>query len=522
MDQLRKVLGWLKRQHFWVLSVLVAVIAAGCWWKAAGQLSKQFDDNKKMIEAEFTSLKGLRANPFHPNDDVNKRQAEETNKQAADVERIWQQLYDRQSEGVLVWPASLSQRFRDYVEKLPFGAEIPPDLCDNYQNYVDRHFPKLPEKIGARVLPEDPAGMGGAGRGDFMSRGRSMGYEEYGPGMAAVATEADDDYVCQWLDQAFVRDELNFPQRPTAIRIWVTQENLWVYHSLLDVIANTNKAAGASRMSNAAVRTVYSLEVGQRAAPYSRTPGRVVPPPMAAPTGDPMAAGPEAAGPTAEVGPEAGAYGPREYGPGTTGAGPPTPEQENAMLMSYRYLGPDGLPIGAGGAAADPSLGGEPAPVVTDPAVGAPAAPIDLTAYGTEYKRLPVRMVLQMDQRWLPRLIAECASQPLQVEVQEVRINPPQAGDIQSSGMGGPMGGGMVGGPGGGYRGEGGGYSGYGGGGFGGGMGGAGLFPDRTGLQSFLHQPNVVNVVIQGVIYIFNKPNPAALQTSEEPQTAAL
>ena len=43
--------------------------------------------------------------------------------------------------------------------------------------------------------------------------------------------------------------------------------------------------------------------------------------------------------------------------------------------------------------------------------------------FGKEFKRLPVRMRLWMDQRWLPHLISECANAPLQVEVQEVRIN---------------------------------------------------------------------------------------------------
>jgi hypothetical protein len=48
--------------------------------------------------------------------------------------------------------------------------------------------------------------------------------------------------------------------------------------------------------------------------------------------------------------------------------------------------------------------------------------------------------------------------------------------------------------------------------GFGGGGAGASLFPDRTGIQNFPQEPNVVTAVIQGTIYIYNKPNPALLQ----------
>ena len=179
----------------------------------------------------------------------------------------------------------------------------------------------------------------------------------------------------------------------------------------------------------------------------------------------------------------------QEFSPSGPGTGPMTEEQEKTYLLSGRYLSAQGTPIpfGSAGAAAAPGPGGE-APPPPDPAIA--GQPLDLTLFGQEYKRLPVRMALRMNQRWLPRLIAECASQPLQIEVQEVRVNPPE-------GIGSTMGGG----PGGGYRpGE------------GGPGGGANVFPDEPPVQPFPTQPEMVNVIIQGTIYIFNKPNPAILQ----------
>ena len=94
--------------------------------------------------------------------------------------------------------------------------------------------------------------------------------------------------------------------------------------------------------------------------------------------------------------------------------------------------------------------------------------------------------------QWLPQLITACANEPLRIEVQEVRVNPPDGGGA----------GGMSAGP-----------ASFGGPGErGGGMSGAGLFPERTGLQSFPAQPTVGTVVVQGTIYIFNKPNMNLLQ----------
>jgi hypothetical protein len=45
------------------------------------------------------------------------------------------------------------------------------------------------------------------------------------------------------------------------------------------------------------------------------------------------------------------------------------------------------------------------------------------------------------------------------------------------------------------------------------------VFPEITGVQVFDPQPHIVDVVIQGIIYIFNEPNAEVLQTAEESET---
>jgi hypothetical protein len=179
-----------------------------------------------------------------------------------------------------------------------------------------------------------------------------------------------------------------------------------------------------------------------------------------------------------------------ERGPG--GAGEMTEEQERAALLYNRYLDPDGKPIPFSGGGA-PAADAQPAPPADANAANA-APPIDLTVFGPEYKRLPVRMVLRMDQKWLPYLISVCASEPLQIEVQEVRVNVADATGVAN---GGPGGGGVPGGP-----------------------GGARVFTDEQPQQPFPTQTEMVNVVIQGTIYIFNKPNPTVLQIPADQQPA--
>ncbi len=283
----------------------------------------------------------------------------------------------------------------------------------------------------------------------------------------------EPDFLVVWADQQLIRDELAPRSTPSSKRIWKTQEDLWVYEALLTIIANTNKAAGSDRFSNAAIRVIQSLEVGRTAAQASRGKGRIDMVEMASPgmmgggegmmmeggggggmEGDYSGGG--GRGMEGAYG-EMGGYGEGGRGMGSDGA------SADADLFNNRYVNADGAPI-------------------PDPGDGS------LSAFGTEFKRLPVRMTLWMDQRWLPQLISECANAPLQVEVQEVRINPADGGA------------------------SGGGSGGYGGGGGYGGRGGDsyGASGAAMGVEMMPEaDPMMKTVVLQGTVYIFNPPTEA-------------
>jgi hypothetical protein len=446
MDQVRMVLGWLKRQHFWVLCVIVVAVALASWFRAADALEKEFARNQSMIKQEFDAQSRLRGEQFHANEAINVQQIEEIKKQSESVSAVWGRLYNRQREEVLKWPTELSEKFRNYVAKLKFGDDIPVDLRNNYMNYVGTHFKKLPQRVGARIMAEGEGGTSGRSR-------RSVGAvrgERSGLGEGTEGAE-QEDYIVEWLDQQSVRDELDMPREPSSMRIWVTQENLWVYHTLLQIIANTNEAAGADRYSNAAVRVIESLEVGRPAAVASRGMGRIM-----------MLSSPTEGGMEGGTGSRGAMLGSDRMGGGMRGEfggrdGMQSAADDAAALLAGRYLDAQGNPA---------------------------------SESGVEYKQLPIRMTLIMDQRWLTHLIAECASAPLQVEVKEVRINP---SDSQSGGGGSRS-----------LR---------------GGAGGGGMLRSSDGrgaAMAFPQEPTVLPIVIQGVIYIFKEPATEVLQVSED------
>lgn len=89
---------------------------------------------------------------------------------------------------------------------------------------------------------------------------------------------------------------------------------------------------------------------------------------------------------------------------------------------------------------------------------------------GAPYRRLPVRMVLLMDQRWISQLLVFCANQALPIEVQGLRVNPDKA----AAGFGGE---------------------------------------GRMGGNSRMHgvdpqaSEGMATVYVRGVVYIYNPPN---------------
>lgn len=478
MDQLRKVGDWLRRHHFWVLTVIAILVALGCWWRGANALWAQYQENKSKIESGFSSAGTVRQKQFHANNQVQTAQNEQIRKQQESVNALWKVLYERQTAAVLKWPSNLSEEFRNYISKLNFGAEIPRNLRAHYNNYVRDHFPELPKIVGALEMPDSGPGGSSTGRGPgsfdvqgFLQNMRNSssrgGLEEPG------ATFEEPEFLVVWADQQLIRDELAPRSTPSSKRIWKTQEDVWVYEALLTIIANTNEAAGADRFSNAAIRVIESLEVGRAAAQAGRGKGRIEIAAVA-PAGDGMMM--EGGGEMMDGG--RGGMMP-EMGMGMDGGG----------MMMEGMDGMMGRGMGMDGASSDTDL-------LNNRYVDENGAPIpdpggsDMSAFGTEFKRLPVRMRLWMDQRWLPQLISECANAPLQVEVQEVRINPPDDGS-----------------------------GGYGRGGYGGrgDMGGYGSAVATNVEMAPEQEPNMKTVVLQGTVYIFNPPSTDAMQIAGDP-----
>ena len=455
MDKVRAFALIVWTQRFWVLSVLGTVVGAVCWNMASGDLDAEFKKRKSAIDGAFSSVNSIKNEAVHPNDHVNDGDLEQTKQQRDFVLKVWQELYDNQRTEVLYWPKSISDEFVDYMEKRKFGASIRSDMRGFYHNYIGNRFDALLEIPKAKKTAERGARGGGGGYG-----GGEMGGYSSGRGGTTGSTDSgeEDDHLILWLDQDKLQRKLSFKTKPSAMKVWVTQEDLWVYETLLHVIAKTNKAVGATRPDNTAVRVIMTLQVGSEAAGQST--GQVhIPQAIEGGGGGGMGGyggGEGGMGGYGEGGMggygEGGMGGYGEGGMGGYGEGGMGGYGEGGMggggdeaLTANRYLGPDGKP--------DPGGSG---------------------SYGTtEFRQLPIRMKLMMDQRKIPSLLIQCANAALPIEVKQLRVDASKSG----SGV----------------------------------LRKSSTRSSLKGMQGMAPDPNLAEIELRGVVYIYNEPDTETL-----------
>lgn len=177
-------------------------------------------------------------------------------------------------------------------------------------------------------------------------------------------------------DRNKIENAYSWSTAPNTKQIRYAQEDYWVYQALLSIISRTNR--GVKQHHNAAIKKIEALEIAQAVPPANDFAFSV---------------------------PD-GTVAPAEERPRTQQRGQDV--NKDALLDDGRYVSADGKPL------SNPSSGGS-----------------------KEFKLMPIRMRLVMDQRKLPDLLVECANSPLPVEVQRVQINPSESRSSPSSGGGG-------------------------------------------------------------------------------------
>lgn len=444
MDQLKKILVGLQKYHFWALGAVVLVLLMVFWSTATAKLSQDFDGRKGAVSSHFSNMQNLAGSVDPPNEAVYNALLAAHLGLRRNVMRGWKYLYDEQTKNNPL-PGVLGEDFREKWQSLGPSGELPYHLIDRYWNFIQRYFPKLLERVDVR-RPKDPerlaapGGPGGPG-GPGLPGARGM------PGIEGGMAGAEQiEYVGK-----VVWDKTNYDQllnrfvwskRPTTRQIRLAQEDLWVYETLLNIIKDLNK--DSTSHYNASVKRIRAVDIG----PYATRAF------YEARNSLGLAALAAAGGATAEPGAMPGASPLAQPGlrPGppppasVPGAMPPAMMEGPGMMMP----GMEGPGLMAPGAAAGPAgaddalymnryvdQNEQPVPLEN----GQPKHPY------SEFRMMPIRMSLLMDQRKIPELMVRCANSNMPVEIRQVRLSPGRTAKVNYAaaaasplaGMMGPM-----------------------------------------------------------------------------------
>jgi hypothetical protein len=355
MDKLRPILEKLRKHHFWLLALTALLTGLVGWYMASGSLSAAYDANKAKIVGKFTNLDGILKTEDHPNAKWKEEIDKITLKEKDYVRTAWETVYNEQKQH-LTWPPELGKAFVDFAEKSKPDEEFELDFRTRYQDLILKtEFPRLLAIVGAK---DEEAGK---------STTAQPGAPAPPPRAAGAALpptpETGTDFVWEGSSQSEVKRSLFFPTTPTSAQLRQTQEDIWVYRSLLQIVQAMN-----DKQYVPVVKRLSVMEIGKKAGEaYQKGmgPGHIV---VMQPAG---------ATPT----PELPAPPPAEAAEGAE----PAPDEG-------RYVDATGKPLAAGEGAKQ------------------------------QYKRLPVFLKLNMDQRQLTKLLAECANSPLPLEVRQLRF----------------------------------------------------------------------------------------------------
>ena len=386
MEKVRLVLAVLKKQLFWVLFGTLVILCTTTWLLATGHLATTFDARSRQLNNRFNEVRST-ITDNHPNEEGIKKILELHGKLGDNVFEAWSHLYEQQRKlNPLPEEVKEMEGFEQEFEKRwgpleKFDANNEMDLKyrERYANQIKAHFPILAGMIDRRHYPEEAGTPGKPGPGTHSK----------GPATAAQP-DAQPVGTVWWDDQDFEKMEDRFfthrKDVPNTIEVLLAQEDLWVYEALLRVIRNANNigADPANYMKpashkTAAVKRIMLMQIGKDAVgSWLACEQSVIH----------LASAGQGSGPTAvtsggSVGVHVGTQPGTAAGTGAT----------LATALAGRYVDDQGKPL-------------------TDPAQQPYA----------EFRMMPINLRVVIEQKEIPKLLAECANSNMPIEVRKCRL----------------------------------------------------------------------------------------------------
>ena len=406
MDQLKVILAVLKKHHFWVLGGVVLILLLGIWWQSTAGIAKEYDGRKGALKRHFADISTLAGAVDPPNEGVIAAIVRVHDKLFDNVLKAWKYLYEQQQEKNRL-PDDLGPEFIARWNSLKADDPIPDEYRDIYWTFITNYLPKQLKRVRIWRPKEGQEEHRKAAGGLMPEGGRHR--------------DEDVEYVglVVW-DQGNYEQfqlRLNWSRRPSTEQIRLAQEDLWVCDTLLNIVRDLNE--GAQSHYSAPVKRIIALDIGreatkafaeaQNALQFGNLLGAAGTSGTAAPGANPMGEGMSQ---------------PPVMEPGMMGEG--RMGMEMGMEMGPGMMMPGNLALGDG------LLAGR---YVNESAQPIPVEKGIAKHPYREFKMMPIRLSLVMDQRKIPELMVQCANSNMPIRVRQLRLSPGQAAKVDYLGQ---------------------------------------------------------------------------------------
>ena len=179
MDQLKEILGVLRRQHFWFIAPILLIVGLVGWMMANKQLTQEYEANKSKVQSYISQMQSVSSQQPHPNTDYESGMEQLIAQRRDNVRAAWERKWERQKQE-LKWPDDLPPEFVSIVDQMrPIEKvdvdrrPIPSLMRRTYQGFIKEMLPRLAKRIGAQWEPSNMGRFGGFGGGDFRSEARA-------------------------------------------------------------------------------------------------------------------------------------------------------------------------------------------------------------------------------------------------------------------------------------------------------------------------------------------------------------
>ena len=378
MEKFRAVLEVLKKYHFWILCGLIVLLSFGSWYFAASDEEQHFVARKGQIGKQFDDVDKIARNNEHPSEKyIQEIRARDSGALAAQVANAATHLYSEQRESN------------------PLPKVFPLDKNQ-------REFKAAFEKACARPIEDipNPAKLPPKDQLDDLYRSRYRDHiQEHFPKLfelierrTTIPGGGTDQTpqttgIVDWLDadQKIDAFKARFSgPTPNTLDVAMAQEDLWVYETLLKVIHNTNDFGPDPRHEKnyqkppnhkvARIKKIWSMDIGKDAVDaWSRC--------------------------------EKDLFTLPNDGSGSSAASASSGDVPPAVApLIGRYVDDKGKPV------LDPTH--QPFP---------------------EFRMMPINLKVDIEQKDIPRLLAECANSAMRIDVRAVRVLGQDPGPVDLS-----------------------------------------------------------------------------------------